>query len=155
MSNRSVSTLLLLLICLLTLWRGGRALFDVWGFLRLDTQVECEVKNYSVKELSRSKYALQATCVYPFAEKEWTKSVLLPPPYFPNRYAAEEAVGAKQLTKTKLWIDSSHPSHVALERKFPWRSCLYAAVCLGILLYFIYITQVFGKEHKNNANTKL
>ncbi len=149
--QKSYSRLLLLLISLLTLWRGGFALVQVWEFLRLGWQLEGQIKDCRVSELSASKYALEATCLYQFGNKEWSTTLLLPPPYFPNRYAAEEAK-ALQPERIALWIDPNKPSHIAFARTFPWLPCLYGGVCIGVWLYFIYIIQVSAGGERRAAS---
>lgn len=137
--SKPLSILLLILAASLTLWRGSEAFFKLWHYLRLDSVISAKIENWQVEELSPSKYALTASFTYTVQDVERKGISQLPPPFFPNRYAAADAIPYLPSGEVKIWIDRSNPSYTALEREFPWLPFLYTLSSLGIFLFFLYL----------------
>lgn len=123
----------------LTAWRGSEAFYQLWKFFRLNTQVVAKIKNCQVDKISASQFALTAFYTYPFQNRKWESHSQLPPPYFPNSYAAREMLMNTSFKEVEIWMDSSCPTYTAMQRDFPWRAILYAISSLAILFYFFYL----------------
>lgn len=139
--SKPLSILILVIAGALTLWRSSQALIGLWDYLRLDAQATAQIKSWQSQQISSTQFAPSASYSYEWEGEERNGSSHLPPPYYPNRFAAEEVSAHEKLGNRLIWIDSSHPSYTALERRFPVKSSIYAVCSLAIFLYFLYVIQ--------------
>jgi len=152
--SKLLSIFLLIVAASLTLWRGSQAFMELWHYIRLDAQATAQIENWQIKEVSPSKYSLGATYSYVFQDVNWKSQSELPPPYFPNRFAAGDAKSIAPKNQIKIWLDKSSPAYSALKKEFPWRAIIYALSSLAILLYFVYITQFSAEAGKRRGGKK-
>jgi hypothetical protein len=138
--SKPLSILLLVIAAGLTLWRGSEAIIHLWKYWRLNTEVLAKIENCQVKEISSSKFALVVRYTYRFQNRERKGEGQVPPPFFPNQFAALDAMKTMPVGERSIWLDSSNPSYTALEKSVPWRSILYTLSSLAILFYFIQLS---------------
>jgi hypothetical protein len=70
--------------------------------------------------------------------------------YYLNQPSAQEAIEQFGLRPWQIWIDSSNPSHSALQKKFPYKEVSYMFALWLITLYFIglgqYVKSYYSKK---------
>lgn len=123
----------------ITIWRSAEASLLLWKFFRLNTEIIAKIKSCQIEKLSSSKFALAVQYSYVFQNQKWEGQDRLSAPYFPNSYAAREALAKQSSDSINIWIDSSCPTCTSVKKIFPFRSICYAISSLGVLLYFVYL----------------
>lgn len=130
--------ILLIVTGVASLWWGIRAGIDVWHYTRLATEFEAKVESYEVVPRG-SKYAIEARYTYEVQGRTFSGKTVLAKPYQLNRRAAENAIGAMKGMQWTAWVDPHHPKESSLQKIFPFKKTLYAAIVVGIFLYFCFL----------------
>jgi hypothetical protein len=123
----------------------GIALADLWKFINLNVQVPALVSELNVKELSSSRFAIEAHYSYEVAETPYKGKTLLMGKTFPNRYIAEIHKEALEKKIGEAWVMGRNPSLSTLEKDPPYKSCLQALVTIGVFLYFYFARGLLAK----------
>jgi hypothetical protein len=114
----------------------GCTLVKVWRYVRLDRQTAVHEIQWSVLALSDEAFVPLAS--YSFlvqgknyqGETRWNETYL-------NQWTAQEAITRLQQSPPQVWYDSSDPEISSLQKHFPIKQSLYAALLWLLGLYFI------------------
>ncbi len=123
---------------LITCWFAFLAIGEGWTYFRLDAQVPARVKNWDIKMISSSHYALQAAYRYSVNGQEFTGESLLSSPSYPNQYAAEIDLKTRQSEKINVWYQKRHPAFSSLQKRFPKKELTNAILTFGVFVYFYF-----------------
>ncbi len=123
----------------------GIALADLWKFINLNVQIPALVSELSVKELSSSRFAVEAHYSYEVNEIPYKGKTLLKDKTFPNRYIAELHKDSLEKKLEEAWVMGRNPSLSSLEKQAPYKSCLQALVTIGVFLYFYFARGLLAK----------
>lgn len=124
---------------------GGMALFwsisagrELLSYGRLGPEVAVQITAWDLVPKG-SKYALRASYSYEYGGQKFTGQTEFPKPYHLNKRSAEkeiEQVGGMQWVG---WVDARHPEVSSIDKQFPLKKVCYAALLVGIFLYFLYL----------------
>lgn len=130
---------LLMISAVIALWFSGIALVGVFKFSLLNTQSTAEVLRWQVRELSSSRFAIEADYQFKIDEITYHGKTKFENPQFLNRFAAENYISSLSSKSWKMWYKDSNPTRSSLEREFPQKSCLQALLTVGVFAYFFFI----------------
>lgn len=135
MRRNTVWLVILIVIVTLALWFVIRAGFGVMAYYQLSVHVPTSVERWSVKELSSDQFAVMAHYTYEYQGKTYQGSSQVGASY-PNPWAASRAQKLFASEQWPAWINPKHPERPLLEKKFPYKRTISAAILIGLLIYF-------------------
>lgn len=138
----------LVLVCLsggIALCFSFVAIKETWNFFRLNKATTTLAIQWEVKELSSSRYALQARYEFKVDEFPCKGKTLLKSPRFLNRFSAESQKKEYASKPWRVWYHKSSPSVSSLEKRFPQKKCLHALLTIGVFAYFYYARGVLSQ----------
>lgn len=127
--------ILFILSGLLALWKSVGAGIELFGYMRLSTEVPAQVTEWEIVPKG-SKYGLRGHFSYVIRNEQYVAESVLPQPYFLNRGAALKELEALEGMQWSAWVDPRRPDIAELQKIFPFKQVAYAAILLGIFLYF-------------------
>ncbi len=95
------------------------------------------VAEWKIEGVARDRYVAMATYTFRAGESEAFGEGALQGFVFRSAAAAQASLPRIRETSWKVWYNPSSPSANSLEKVFPTRSCLYAAILLGVLIYLV------------------
>ncbi len=123
----------------IALWFSSIAAYQLFQYLQLGSFAQAEIKKWSIKELSSSRFAVEVFFEFEAKGKKYEGRSLLDSPVFLNPFAAEEAIKTREKQTFFAWYQTSNPEVSSFQRNFPLKSMIHALVTLGVLIYFIFI----------------
>ena len=124
-----------IVVALIAFWFIIKASHEVREYLLLKVQVEVVVDRMEVQEFKSDQFVVVAYYTYSYQEKNYLGQGQLGGTY-PNPWAANEAKARFSKQKWSVWLDPLHPVKSVVEKHFPIKRTLSAAVLLGLVLYF-------------------
>lgn len=122
----------------IALWFSGIAFSSLWKYTFLNTQASAKIISWQAKELSSSRFALEAEFEFEQGGILYKGKTVFENPQFLNRYAAENYGNLVQTQSWKAWHRASNPNKCSLEREFPQKKCLHALLTVGVFAYFYF-----------------
>lgn len=153
MKRSAIWIIFLLLVFGFTVWFVVVAGFQLIDYYKLTTQVEVKVEKWDVAEISSNKYAVQAIYSYEFGEKDYRGNGQIGSSY-PNPWAAKRAVEKWTKERWFVWVNPKAPEKAVIDRKFPYKATVSAAILLGLVIYFICLGIYVGVKYERRRNTK-
>lgn len=129
----------------IALWFSGIATVQVWQYARLNAQTPATVLSWGVRDLSSSRYAIEADYRYEVKGTSHRGKTVFKHPQFLNRYAAENHAKTMEGKRWHAWYVERNPAHSSLERKFPQKECLHALLTVGVFAYFYFSRSMLTK----------
>jgi hypothetical protein len=139
MSSNLVNKLWYLLVAVsggIAFWFSVLALWGAWKYVELDAKVAAKINEMQVEERSSSCFNLRAQYVYEVDKKIYFGETGFSDPCYLNRASAEANLKKMQSFSWEAWYKSSDPSVSSLQRVFPFKTCVYAILTLGVFIYF-------------------
>lgn len=136
-SSARLLAIFLILISLLVLGYVGVALYRVYSFNRLSAGAPLEQVDWSVKAINDEKYQLLAHYKFQVNSKLYYGETLLSERYR-NEWAAEQGKKELSLQYQTVWYDPADPNHSSIEKAFPTKNVIYAAILFVLLNYFVW-----------------
>lgn len=121
----------------IALWFAIEALIGMWNYHKLDRQTPAQIEIFTVVEKSSSKYLVNAKYIYQVDNLYLRGETLFVEPVYLNRISAEEDLKKWKEFKWEVWYNSNRPIESSLQKVFPFRTCLYALLTLGVFIYFL------------------
>jgi hypothetical protein len=132
----------------IALWFSGLALVGVFRFSLLNDHTSAEITHWQVRELSSSRFAIEADYQFKVKEVTYHGKTKFDKPQFLNRFAAENYIATLGSRSWKTWYRESNPARSSLEREFPKKNCLHALLTIGVFAYFFFargmVSRIFG-----------
>jgi hypothetical protein len=129
---------LLVVSGVIALWFSEIAAVGMWKFFRFNAQVPAKVLNWQVKELSSSRFAVEAEYRFEVNGDSYSGKTIFKNPQFLNRFAAENYMKINGAKSRETWYRPGNPKHNTLEKEFPQKQCLQALLTLGVFIYFFF-----------------
>jgi hypothetical protein len=129
---------LLVLSGVIALWFLGNAVTGIWNYAFLKGKASAEVSQWQVRELSSSRFVLEANYEYTVNGVGYKGHTVFQTPQFLNRFSAENYIAGLHAKRWKAWYIESNPSYSSMEREFPKKSCLQALLTIGVFAYFYF-----------------
>src|ERR1700722_3610589 len=119
-------------------WFSSTAAGGMWKYFQLNDQVSAKILKWGIKELSSSRFALEAQYRYDVNEVPYEGKTIFDSPQFLNRFAAENYMKLQSAKRWQTWYSTGHPDYNSLEKKAPKKQCSQALLTLGVFVYFFF-----------------
>jgi len=129
----------------IALWFSEIALIGVWKFTRLNTQAQATVSKWEIRDLSSSRFAVQAEYSYEVEGVAYVGKTIFENKQFLNRFAAASCIKLFEAKHWQAWYRESNPVLSSLEREFPQKQCLHALLTIGVFAYFYFARSMFSR----------
>jgi hypothetical protein len=127
------------IVTLAMFWFAGKGLYHLYIYDTLSASTIVNVTDWSVKEVATDRYAPYAHYSFSVGEKEYKGEDALDYPIYRNAVSMERELPNLSLKSWKGWYNPADPSRSALQKHFPLRELISAALVFGLLLYFIWL----------------
>jgi len=119
---------------------SGMALYHYYSYQRLTNQTfVISSMNWNVIQHAEDDFTLEAKYKFPIHEKTYEGTTAWPKEHYLNQWAAEERTKHTPSGKWKVWYDQSNPNHSSLEKQFPYKESISAAILWALFLYFLWL----------------
>ncbi len=136
MRQYNVKTLLLPVVAgVAFLWFGGKAVFELWGYSRLDKHTPVAVLDWQIVERGSRAYIL-GSYTFEAQGKIYQGKTRFREPTFLNKLAAGYQLDEWKTHAWSAWYDPKNPECSSLQKLFPYKNCVYALLVMGVLGYF-------------------
>jgi hypothetical protein len=135
----------LVLLLVPTLWNFGQAVHKINVYFSLDLPTRAFV-TWNIKELNSDTYVPYGVYHYEVDGKKYEGSYTLQTRKYLNAQALEQDLPIYQEKRWIAWYNSQSPGQSSLEKQFPFKTCVYASVLVGIFLYFLCIGHYVAKQ---------
>lgn len=125
----------------IALWFSGIALYNGFGYWKLGPTAPAEITAWQVKEISASKFGMEATYVYEVEGKQYSGKTLFKTPIYLNPYSAEDDIVEWKELSWRVWYKKSNPAISSLQKYFPTKEILQAILTIGVFVYFYFMRQ--------------
>jgi hypothetical protein len=126
-------------------WFSGLALVGVWKFSRLNAHMPAQVLSWQVRELSSSRFALEADYCFEVEGIVYQGKTLFKKSQFLNRFSAENYIKTFRVKQWEVWYKKRDPSLSSLEKRFPQKECLQALLTIGVFIYFFFARSMLSR----------
>lgn len=120
----------------IALWFSVMALWGAWKYIELDAKAAAKINGMQVEEKGSSCFILRAQYSYKANQKLYSGETRFSNPCYLNRAHAEDDLKKMQGFSWEVWYKNSDPSISSLQRNFPFKTCIYAILTLGVFIYF-------------------
>lgn len=146
MSN--IWKVLLSVAFLSSLWTGGKFAYELYKYFEYDALGLADIEKWEVLSLSEDKYAVQVIYAFNTSKGKQHASYIFKNPYFKNPLSAKHNLEHWKGLNWQVWYQKRHPERSTLQRLFPFKAGIHAALSLGICFYFTYL---FGYSRRFTA----
>ncbi|MCH9614555.1 MAG: hypothetical protein SP1CHLAM54_14840 [Chlamydiia bacterium] len=137
MSN--IWKLLLGVAFLSCVWTGGKFAYELYKYFDYDCSSLAVMEKWEVLSLNEDKYAVQAIYAFNSPKGKQYASYIFKKPYFKNPTSAESNLKHWKGLNWRVWYKKNHPERSTLQRLFPFKAAIHAALSLGVCFYFTYL----------------
>ncbi|MGK5594795.1 MAG: hypothetical protein ACSNEK_05485 [Parachlamydiaceae bacterium] len=161
MSKTTVGMLvaLIFVITAIVLFYVGNAFYKVYQYNRLKETTSVTEISWRVKPESDEHYYLEASYSYLVEGKAYQGETVLAGSPYRNAWAANQALKEISPQYHYVWYDPDTPSFSNLEKNFPSKAVIYAAIMFVILNYFAwggyFYTTHWLKAHGLDRNDRI
>lgn len=138
---------LLTLILGCAVWFVLKASQDLYRYFQYTVQTKASVQAWDIQESSSGHYAVIAHYSYFFNDKTYEGKGQVGSLY-PNPWAAQEAKNRFSRQIWHVWINPRSADHSLIEKHFPFKKVVSAALLLGVGIYFL-ILGVYLRKTRN------
>ncbi len=136
------------LVVAITLWFGGKALWGVYNYYRVDQSVVGEVQSWSVAQVGSDRFVLRAVYGFQVGGELYEGESALPKLFFLNKLAAQQRMERLDKENWTVWYRSKNPQVSQIGRVFPYKQCVYAVILFGVLAYFILLGRMAARADR-------
>lgn len=136
MRQYNVKTLLLpVLLGLSFLWFGGKAVFELWSYSRLDKYAPATILDWQIEEKGSRAHIL-GTYTFEVQGKAYQGKTQFREPTFLNKPAAGGQLDEWKIHDWSVWYSSKNPEYSSLQKLFPYKDLIYGLLVMGVSGYF-------------------
>ncbi len=146
MRKNLIWIIFLLIIFFMAVWFIFSAAFAITDYYQYSIQVPTKIEKLEVKEIKADQFAVLADFSYEYEGKTYRGSGKVGS-YYPNPWAADKAQKQYASMQWPAWIKSKHPEKAVLEKNFPVKRTVSAAILLCLLIYFAILTAYVRVKH--------
>jgi len=139
-------TFILIVFCVV-LWFSGKAAVRLYSYYTLTAHASLSRMDWSIREISSDHYAVEAHYEFLANEAVEKGDVSFDEPPFRNTYAAEVGIKAYEAQNWTVWYNPNHPSNSSLQKKFPYKECISAALLWVLLFYFVWLGHYYATKY--------
>lgn len=139
MKSNTIFMALIITIGLVSLWFTGNALYKLYGYNKLNSQILADNIQWSIKEVTDEQFIVEAHYEYKVNGKSYTGDTVFSNHPHRNKWGANEAIKDNQKGKWKVWYDKNDPDYSSLQKNYPYKELIYSVVLWGLVAYFIWL----------------
>lgn len=136
MHKNRVWLLLLVAVAVVMLIFCGRAAADVYHYSRMSSKTLLSEISWEIRQRGRL-FIPYAHYRFEIDGQVYSGEESLDRAWQRNQWSAEKEIEKLQSYRWSVWYDADRPDVSTLDRSFPWRSVVYAALLIGLCSYFI------------------
>lgn len=136
MSPRRIQRFLLIGVCAITLHFTIRLSVDAISYFSLQNEGKAQISQWEILPI-KDQFAIKAKFEFESQGKIYQGESILSPPFYLNETSALLSLKEKAKLSWNVWYNPKNPSFSALEKSFPWGLLIRAAICYGVIVYFI------------------
>lgn len=129
------------------LWFVVKAGYDLIRYYQFSAQIPTQIEKWEVKELEANKYVIIASYSYEYQGIYYQATGQIGTIY-PNPWAARRGLERFETQNWQAWLNPKAPQAAVLEKTFPYKAAISAAILLGIVVYFICLGLYVGIKHE-------
>lgn len=137
-------SIIILATCIYT----GTIGFKLYRYWSLSSQTEALATAWSIQTDSDEEFVPLAKYTFQAGDKFFVGQTLFSDQKTSNPWAAQEALKPLAAKKHHVWYASKDPSDSSLQRKFPFKECIYAGVLWAVCIYFFWLGVYVAKVQK-------
>jgi hypothetical protein len=130
----------------LAIWFIITSSLAVSSYFSYSLQVPATINSWSVEEKKADQFEVLAHYSYEFKEKEYRGTSRVGS-FYPNPWAANLAKNQYAHQAWSAWIKPKEPDKSLLEKKFPYKKAISAAILVVLVLYFILLGSYVRLKH--------
>ena len=136
----------LAIVAFLALWFIVKSSMAVCSYYHLSVQVPVTVEKWSIEELKSDEFAVIAHYSYDFKGQPYKAQGRVGALY-PNPWAAGHAENQFSTKKWTAWVNPKHPEKSVLQKKFPYKKAISAAILVALFIYFAILGTYMRVRH--------
>lgn len=140
----------LALICLATLWIGGKTTYQVYQTLSMSETTKPQSLMLSIKKKSSNSFYPRAQYAYLVAGKEYQgRSDLVDLRYLREEFLEKDLSKIQTERSWTIYYNPANPASSSLEHKIPYKNIAYSAIMVGLLGYFLWLGFIPKQAHSS------
>lgn len=137
------------IIALLVASYSGYALWTYWNYSTLDMQVPLKKIRWNILEKNEETFLYQVAYSYNIEEALYESRHTFKKPVFINLLGAEHALADFSKEYLSVWTSSEYPAYSSLQKIFPIKELISAAVLWLIFFYFLFLGKYYVYRYKS------
>lgn len=134
------------------LWFTASAGYQLYQYAVLQEKTFAKKIEWSVVEVTDEKYVLNAQYTFDLDGTSFSGNTRMTSLSFRNQWAAEQSIPKYDKQQWEVWYSPGNPHHSTLQKNFPLKECLSAALLWGIMGYFLWL-QYYLKLNDGKKNS--
>jgi len=139
MQKNTVWLALIATLTLIMLWYSGVFLYRYYNYIRLGAKAPAKEITWTVEPRTDEQFLLKANYSFNANNQVYTGNSVVEERGYWNRYSAEKGVEDFSKKKWNIWYNSNDPTHSSLQKNFPLKECVSAAIMWAIVFYFLWL----------------
>lgn len=141
---------LLVVVAGVALWFVGKASWQLYHYWRLNKWIAPQETTLSVQEFDND-YAVVIKYSFEIGEQTYNKEEIVGNNVYRNPWIPQTFIDdLEHKSNWKVWYNSNNINDATINKIFPTRSVVYAAVVLGILAYFLILGYYVAHQRNHN-----
>jgi hypothetical protein len=138
--------LFLLVVAGLASWFIATSGLAICSYFSYSVQVPASIKSWSVEEKKSDQFEVLAYYSYQYKNKEYGGTSRVGN-FYPNPWAANLAKNHYAKQPWKAWIKPKDPGKSLLEKRFPYKKAVSAAILVALVIYFVSLGAYVRLKH--------
>lgn len=122
-----------------TLYFGGKFLSATYSYLEVNKSTPAKIKEWNVIPLENGKYSVRATYEFFINKTAYVGQTEFEKPLFLNSDAAITQIKNWANQKWLAWYPDQNIASSTLERRFPLNLLFRFSLCLGLVIYHLWM----------------
>lgn len=139
MQKNTVWMALIATLTLIVLWYSGVFIYRYYNYIRLGAKAPAKEITWTVEPLTDEHYLLRGNYSFNAKNQVFKGSSVVEERGYWNRYSAEKGVEEFSQKKWNIWYNPSDPTYSSLQKNFPLKECVSAAIMWAIVFYFLWL----------------
>ncbi len=150
MHKNRIWILFLSIVSFVLLWFSWKAFFNLYQYTSLTASTKTSSIHWIIEQKASDKFYVQARYTFVVDGKNGHGQTTFTKHLYRNRSATEQAISNPSNDPWNVWYNPSNLNHSTLQKKFPFKECLYAAIVWGVFIYFICLGIYVGKKYETD-----
>lgn len=131
--------IIIFVIAICAFWYVIETSRDIYHYLQLNICRPTTIKTWSIKEAKSDRFLITAHYFFEYEGKNYEGTGQVGH-FYPNPWAASEAVKNLAKQQWSVWLDQTHPERSLLEKHFPIKKTLSAIILILLTCYFLILS---------------